>query len=72
MNNISFKATYVAPATIYKKGEPVKATIVKVDKSDLKSLAKVLKRPLASNVPAYLESRQSSVLHRSVLLYKSC
>ncbi len=44
MNNISFKATYVAPATIYKKGEPVKATIVKVDKSDLKSLAKVVDR----------------------------
>lgn len=44
MNNISFKGTYVSPATIYKKGEPVRAAIVKVDKSDLKSLAKVVDR----------------------------
>ena len=44
MNNVSFTGTYVSPATIYKKGEPVKAAIVKVDKSDLKSLAKVVDR----------------------------
>ena len=44
MNNINFTGTYVAPATIYKNKEPIKAAIVRIDKSDLDSLAKVVDR----------------------------
>lgn len=44
MNNINFTGTYIAPATIYKNKEPIKAAIVKVDKNDLKSLARVVDR----------------------------
>lgn len=38
MNNVSFTGTYIRPATVYKNAEPVRANIIELGKSDLKSV----------------------------------
>ena len=42
MNNINFTGTYIKPATVYKGGEKVHATVIELDKRDVKAVGKIV------------------------------
>ena len=44
MNNVNFTGTYIRPATVYKNSEPVRAAVIELGKSDVKSVQRVADR----------------------------